>query len=238
MAADCACPRWRAVSIDSAGSMLVSMQGAPLALSATGGSIAPCASASFDRGVPLPLTQTQLASAVADRAEIGGTDAKRVLGVLEEIVLEELGNAQKVRIGGLVQLTVRVKPAQKAQGRAGTRPPARRSRSPPSLRASTFARPARKRRPACRRCRKRADDSPLEAGLRAPLGSRREHLRARPSRLARAAAGRLRDEQPFPVAGAMPPRTAPIGKADRARAPACPGRRQRCCRSARPSGSR
>lgn len=30
-------------------------------------------------------------------------------------VLEELGNAQKVRIGGLVQLTVRVKPAQKAR---------------------------------------------------------------------------------------------------------------------------
>ncbi|MHB1571293.1 MAG: HU family DNA-binding protein [Solirubrobacteraceae bacterium] len=91
---------------------------APLALSATGGSIAPCASASFDGGVPLPLTQTQLASAVADRAEISRTDAKRVLGVLEEIVLEELGNAQKVRIGGLVQLTVRVKPAQKArQGR-------------------------------------------------------------------------------------------------------------------------
>jgi len=29
------------------------------------------------------------------------------------VVLEELGNAQKVRIGGLVQLTVRVKPAQK-----------------------------------------------------------------------------------------------------------------------------
>jgi DNA-binding protein HU-beta len=38
-----------------------------------------------------------------------------VLGVLEEIVLEEIGNAQKVRIGGLVQLTVRVKPAQKAR---------------------------------------------------------------------------------------------------------------------------
>ncbi len=28
-------------------------------------------------------------------------------------MLEELGNAQKVRVGGLVQLTVRVKPAQK-----------------------------------------------------------------------------------------------------------------------------
>ena len=67
-----------------------------------------------DRGVPLPLTQTQLASAVADRAEITRSEAKRLLGVLEEIVLEKLGNAQKVRLGGLVQLTVRVKPAQKA----------------------------------------------------------------------------------------------------------------------------
>jgi DNA-binding protein HU-beta len=63
----------------------------------------------------LPLTQTQLASAVADRADISRAEAKRVLGVLDEIVLEELGNAQKVRIGGLVQLTVRVKPAQKAR---------------------------------------------------------------------------------------------------------------------------
>ena len=63
----------------------------------------------------MPLTQTQLASAVADRADISRADAKRVLGVLEEIVLEEIGNAQKVRIGGLVQLTVRVKPAQKAR---------------------------------------------------------------------------------------------------------------------------
>ncbi len=63
----------------------------------------------------MPLTQTQLASAVADRAEISRAEAKRVLGVLEEIVLDELGNAQKVRIGGLVQLTVRVKPAQKAR---------------------------------------------------------------------------------------------------------------------------
>ena len=61
----------------------------------------------------MPLTQTQLALAVADRAEITKADAKRVLGVLEEVVLEELGNAQKVRVGGLVQLTVRVKPAQK-----------------------------------------------------------------------------------------------------------------------------
>jgi nucleoid DNA-binding protein len=32
---------------------------------------------------------------------------------LEDVVLEEISNAEKVRIGGLVQLTVRVKPAQK-----------------------------------------------------------------------------------------------------------------------------
>ncbi|MGA2929757.1 MAG: HU family DNA-binding protein [Solirubrobacteraceae bacterium] len=61
----------------------------------------------------MPLTQTQLAAAVADRAGLSNADAKRVIGALEEVVLEELGNAQKVRIGGLVQLTVRVKPAQK-----------------------------------------------------------------------------------------------------------------------------
>ena len=61
----------------------------------------------------MPLTQTQLATAVADRAELSKTDAKRALAALEEIVLEQLANAEKVRIGGLVQLTVRVKPAQK-----------------------------------------------------------------------------------------------------------------------------
>lgn len=38
-----------------------------------------------------------------------------MLGALDEVVLEELSNAQTVRIGGLVQLTVRVKPAQKAR---------------------------------------------------------------------------------------------------------------------------
>jgi DNA-binding protein HU-beta len=61
------------------------------------------------------LTQSQLLSAVAERAELSKNDAKRALAALDEIVLEELGNAQKVRIGGLVQLTVRVKPAQKAR---------------------------------------------------------------------------------------------------------------------------
>jgi nucleoid DNA-binding protein len=61
------------------------------------------------------LTQTQLLSAVSDRAELSKSDVKLVLAALEDVVLEEIGNAQKVRIGGLVQLTVRVKPAQKSR---------------------------------------------------------------------------------------------------------------------------
>jgi DNA-binding protein HU-beta len=64
------------------------------------------------------MTQTQLAGALAERVEMTKADAKIVLEALEEIVLEEIGNAEKIRIGGLVQLTVRVKPATKArQGR-------------------------------------------------------------------------------------------------------------------------
>ena len=61
----------------------------------------------------MAMTNTQLVAAVADRAELSKTDAKRALAALDEIALEELGNAQKVRIGGLVQLTPRLKPAQK-----------------------------------------------------------------------------------------------------------------------------
>jgi DNA-binding protein HU-beta len=64
-------------------------------------------------GVPLALTQTQLIAAIADRAGLSKADAKRAVAALDEVVLAELGNAQKVRISGLVQLTVRVKPAQK-----------------------------------------------------------------------------------------------------------------------------
>ncbi len=63
----------------------------------------------------MPLTQTQLAGAVADRAEITKADAKRVLDALEEVVLDEIADAEKVKIGGLVQLTVRLKPATKAR---------------------------------------------------------------------------------------------------------------------------
>jgi DNA-binding protein HU-beta len=63
----------------------------------------------------MPLTQNQLADAVAERAELTRAEAKRALAALEEVVLDEIGNAEKVKIGGLVQLTVRVKPATKAR---------------------------------------------------------------------------------------------------------------------------
>jgi DNA-binding protein HU-beta len=66
----------------------------------------------------MPLTQTQLADAVAERAGLSRQQAKSALTALEDVVLDEIGNAEKVKIGGLVQLTVRVKPATKArQGR-------------------------------------------------------------------------------------------------------------------------
>ena len=66
----------------------------------------------------MALTQTQFADAVAERSGLSRADAKRALAALEEVVLDEIGNAEKVKIGGIVQLTVRVKPATKArQGR-------------------------------------------------------------------------------------------------------------------------
>ena len=40
---------------------------------------------------------------------------KRVLAALEEVVLEQLGEAEKVKIGTLVQLEVRMRPATKAR---------------------------------------------------------------------------------------------------------------------------
>jgi len=63
----------------------------------------------------MALTQSQLVAEIADRAEVTRADAKAVLNALEDVVLEELGNADKVMIGGLVQLAVRVRPATKAR---------------------------------------------------------------------------------------------------------------------------
>ncbi len=63
----------------------------------------------------MALTQSQLVAAIADRADLTKRDAKRALTALDEVILQEIGNAEKVRIGGLVQLTVRLKPATKSR---------------------------------------------------------------------------------------------------------------------------
>src|SRR6185437_12304592 len=63
----------------------------------------------------MPLTQSQLADAVAEISGLSRAQAKGAIQALEEVVLDEIGNAEKVKIGGLVQLTVRVKPATKAR---------------------------------------------------------------------------------------------------------------------------
>ena len=63
----------------------------------------------------MPLTQIQLVGEVADRAGFSKSETKAVLDALEEVVLDQLGDAEKVKIGGVVQLTVRVKDATKAR---------------------------------------------------------------------------------------------------------------------------
>ena len=63
----------------------------------------------------MPLTQTQLADEIANRSGQSRADAKRVLEALEQVVLDQISNAEKVKIGGVVQLDVRVRPATKAR---------------------------------------------------------------------------------------------------------------------------
>ncbi len=63
----------------------------------------------------MPLTQTQLADEVAQRAGATRADAKRILTALEEVILDEISNAEKVKIGSVVQVEVRVRAATKAR---------------------------------------------------------------------------------------------------------------------------
>jgi DNA-binding protein HU-beta len=77
----------------------------------------------------MALTQTQLTSRISDKCGLTRTDTKRALEALEDVVLEELGNAEKVRIGKVVQLTVRLKAAR----------PARRGRNPATGEEITIA---------------------------------------------------------------------------------------------------
>src|SRR5690349_12464229 len=61
----------------------------------------------------MALTQSQLVGDIAERTDLTRSDVKAVIETLEDVVLEQLGDAEKVRIGGVVQLTVRVKDATK-----------------------------------------------------------------------------------------------------------------------------
>ena len=63
----------------------------------------------------MPMTQTQLADAVADKAGLSRADAKKAFIVFEEVVLGEIGNVEKIKIGGVVQLDVRVRSATDAR---------------------------------------------------------------------------------------------------------------------------
>jgi DNA-binding protein HU-beta len=63
----------------------------------------------------MALTQSQLAGEVAERSGLSKSDAKAALDALEAVVLEQLADAEKVRIAGVVQLNVRVKEATKAR---------------------------------------------------------------------------------------------------------------------------
>jgi nucleoid DNA-binding protein len=61
----------------------------------------------------IALTQTQLYDEIANRADYSRADVKRVIAALEEVVLEQIANAEKVKIGTVVQLDVRIRPATK-----------------------------------------------------------------------------------------------------------------------------
>ena len=61
----------------------------------------------------MALTEMQLVNPVAGRAGLSRSGARRALAAVDGVVLDELGNVQKVGIGGLVQVTVRVDPARR-----------------------------------------------------------------------------------------------------------------------------
>src|SRR5687767_9064943 len=63
----------------------------------------------------MPLTQTQIVAHLAEETELSRADVKNVLAAFEELLIEQINNAEKVKIGGLVQLDVKLKPATKAR---------------------------------------------------------------------------------------------------------------------------
>lgn len=66
----------------------------------------------------MAMTQTQLADAVAEKAGLSRADAKKAIAALEDVVVEQIGKAEKVKIGGVVQIEARYRPpTQEREGR-------------------------------------------------------------------------------------------------------------------------
>ena len=67
----------------------------------------------------MPLTQSQLVGEVAERAGLSKADTKAVFDALEEVVLGQLADAEKVKIAGVVQLTQRARMPRPRLGVSG-----------------------------------------------------------------------------------------------------------------------
>lgn len=63
----------------------------------------------------MALTQTQLYAHLSEETGLSKADVKSVMVALEETILGEIGQAEKVKIGSIVQMQVKIKAATKAR---------------------------------------------------------------------------------------------------------------------------
>ena len=63
----------------------------------------------------MPLTQTQLVAHLAETTDLSKNDVKTVLTALEDTILGQIGEAEKFKLGGLLQIEVKLKAATKAR---------------------------------------------------------------------------------------------------------------------------
>jgi DNA-binding protein HU-beta len=61
------------------------------------------------------LTATEMASELAERTGVSKTDVRHVLDELHNVVIEQLGFCQRVKIANIVQLEPKIKAKRKAR---------------------------------------------------------------------------------------------------------------------------
>lgn len=61
------------------------------------------------------ITQAQLVDAISDETGYSKSDVRHVLATLDDVVIQMLADAEKVKIGNIVQLEVKIRPARKAR---------------------------------------------------------------------------------------------------------------------------